>query len=117
MHLLVVLVIALIVLGPKKLPGAGRALGQGLREFKDSISGAGQEEEAAQLPAGAGQVGGFEGTPAVVGAPVAFGGAGAPESGAAVAFGGAAAAESAPVAAGVAATSHESVPVAAGEIA
>jgi sec-independent protein translocase protein TatA len=38
-ELMIVLVIALIVLGPKKLPDAGRALGNGLREFKDSIGG------------------------------------------------------------------------------
>ena len=38
-ELIVVLVIALIVLGPKKLPDFGRSLGHGLREFKDSISG------------------------------------------------------------------------------
>ena len=38
-ELIVILVIALIVLGPKKLPDAGRALGDGIREFKDSISG------------------------------------------------------------------------------
>lgn len=37
-HLLIVLVVALMVLGPKRLPDAGRALGQGLREFKSSIS-------------------------------------------------------------------------------
>jgi sec-independent protein translocase protein TatA len=48
-HLLVVLVVALIVLGPKRLPGAGKALGQGLREFKDSISGNAAVEEPAQL--------------------------------------------------------------------
>ena len=35
----IVLVIALIVLGPKKLPDAGRSLGKGLREFKDSVAG------------------------------------------------------------------------------
>jgi sec-independent protein translocase protein TatA len=34
-----VLIIALVVLGPKKLPEAGRSLGKGLREFKDSIAG------------------------------------------------------------------------------
>ncbi len=39
MHLLVVLVIAVLVLGPKKLPDAGRALGSGIRQFKDSIEG------------------------------------------------------------------------------
>jgi sec-independent protein translocase protein TatA len=35
----VILIIALLVLGPKKLPGAARALGDGIREFKDSVSG------------------------------------------------------------------------------
>jgi sec-independent protein translocase protein TatA len=39
MELIIVLVIALIVLGPKRLPEAGRSIGRGLREFKDSISG------------------------------------------------------------------------------
>jgi sec-independent protein translocase protein TatA len=39
MELVIVLAIALIVLGPKKLPEVGRSLGKGMREFKDSISG------------------------------------------------------------------------------
>ncbi len=39
MEVVVVLIIALIVLGPKKLPEFGRSLGNGMREFKDSISG------------------------------------------------------------------------------
>jgi sec-independent protein translocase protein TatA len=39
MELAIVLVIALIVVGPKKLPALGRSLGGGMREFKDSISG------------------------------------------------------------------------------
>ena len=39
MELIVVLIIALLVLGPKKLPEVGRSLGRGMREFKDSISG------------------------------------------------------------------------------
>jgi sec-independent protein translocase protein TatA len=38
-ELMVVMIIALIVLGPKKLPAASRALGNGLREFKQSLSG------------------------------------------------------------------------------
>jgi len=38
-EILIVLVIALIVLGPKRLPDAGRSLGRGLREFKGAISG------------------------------------------------------------------------------
>jgi sec-independent protein translocase protein TatA len=37
MHLIVVLIIAVLVLGPKKLPDAGRALGSGIRQFKDSL--------------------------------------------------------------------------------
>ena len=36
-HLIILLAVALIFLGPKRLPDAGRALGQGLREFKDSV--------------------------------------------------------------------------------
>ena len=39
MELIIVLVIALIVLGPKRLPQAGRSLGKGMREFKESLSG------------------------------------------------------------------------------
>ena len=39
MELIVVLVIALIILGPKKLPEAGRSIGNGIREFRGSIAG------------------------------------------------------------------------------
>jgi sec-independent protein translocase protein TatA len=39
-ELVIVLVIALLVLGPKPLPAAGRSLGHGIREFKESITGA-----------------------------------------------------------------------------
>ena len=38
LELIVVLAVALIVLGPKKLPEVGRSLGRGLREFKESLS-------------------------------------------------------------------------------
>ena len=44
-ELVIVLVIALIVLGPKKLPDFGRSLGNGMREFKDSISGDSKRED------------------------------------------------------------------------
>jgi sec-independent protein translocase protein TatA len=44
-ELLIILVIALIVLGPKKLPEAGRSLGKGMREFKDSLNGMHPDEE------------------------------------------------------------------------
>jgi sec-independent protein translocase protein TatA len=48
MELIVVLVIALIVLGPKRLPDAGRSLGPGLREFKGAISGGDDRDEDAR---------------------------------------------------------------------
>jgi sec-independent protein translocase protein TatA len=58
MELILVLVIALVVLGPKRLPEAGKALGKGLREFKDSVSGIAdhhddddEDGEPAALPA------------------------------------------------------------------
>ena len=39
LELVIVLVIVLVIFGPKRLPGLGRQLGSGMREFKDSISG------------------------------------------------------------------------------
>ena len=38
-HLMLILIAALLFLGPKRLPSAGRALGQSLREFKGSLTG------------------------------------------------------------------------------
>jgi sec-independent protein translocase protein TatA len=38
-ELIVLAVVALLVLGPKRLPDAGRSLGRGMREFKESLSG------------------------------------------------------------------------------
>jgi sec-independent protein translocase protein TatA len=38
-HLLLILAVVLLVLGPKRLPEAGRGLGQGLKEFRASIRG------------------------------------------------------------------------------
>ncbi len=38
-ELIVVLIIALLVIGPKKLPDMAKSLGNGMREFKDSVSG------------------------------------------------------------------------------
>ena len=37
-ELVIVLAVALLILGPKRLPAAGRSLGHGMREFKDSIT-------------------------------------------------------------------------------
>jgi sec-independent protein translocase protein TatA len=43
--LIVVLVIVLLFLGPKRLPGLGKSLGQGMREFKDGITGESKDED------------------------------------------------------------------------
>ena len=53
MELVIVLVIALLILGPKRLPEAGKAVGKGLREFKDSIGGHSSDdlEEPSAIPA------------------------------------------------------------------
>ena len=44
MELIVVLVIALVIFGPKKLPDLGRSIGGGMREFKNSITGDDRED-------------------------------------------------------------------------
>jgi len=49
-EIIVVLAIVLLIFGPKRLPGAGKALGQSMREFKESISGSHSSD--AELPAG-----------------------------------------------------------------
>ena len=51
-ELIVVLVIALIIFGPKKLPQLGRSLGSGMREFKNSVTGGSKDDDdAAELEA------------------------------------------------------------------
>ena len=44
-EVIIVLVIALVVFGPKRLPDLGRSLGSGLREFKDSITGDSKDDD------------------------------------------------------------------------
>jgi sec-independent protein translocase protein TatA len=46
--LIVILVVALLVFGPKRLPEIGRSLGKGMREFKDSITGS--SDDKPELP-------------------------------------------------------------------
>jgi sec-independent protein translocase protein TatA len=55
-ELIIVLVIVLLIFGPKRLPGLGRSLGSGMREFKDSVTGGkgdrdDDEDEAEERPA------------------------------------------------------------------
>ena len=49
-EIILLLLVALLVFGPKRLPEMGRSLGRGMREFKDSISGkdSGEEQREAQ---------------------------------------------------------------------
>jgi sec-independent protein translocase protein TatA len=47
-EIIIVLVIVLLIFGPKRLPDLGRSLGRGMREFKDSVTGKDKDE----LPAG-----------------------------------------------------------------
>ena len=51
MELIVILAIALIVLGPKKLPEVGRSLGKGMREFKESLQSEERERDEDERPA------------------------------------------------------------------
>ena len=44
-EILIVLVIVLVVFGPKRLPDLGRSLGSGMREFKDSITGSSKDDD------------------------------------------------------------------------
>jgi sec-independent protein translocase protein TatA len=48
-EILIVLVIALIVFGPKRLPEMGRSLGRGIREFKNSVTGQDEEDEPREI--------------------------------------------------------------------
>lgn len=45
LELAIVLVIALVIFGPKRLPDLGKSLGSGMREFKDSLTGKDEDED------------------------------------------------------------------------
>jgi sec-independent protein translocase protein TatA len=45
LELIVVLIIALVIFGPKRLPELGRSMGKGIREFRGSISGKGDDDD------------------------------------------------------------------------
>jgi sec-independent protein translocase protein TatA len=44
-EILLVLIIVLVIFGPKRLPEMGRSLGKGIREFKSSVTSAGDDDE------------------------------------------------------------------------
>jgi len=46
MELIIVLVIVLLIFGPKRLPGLGKQLGTGMREFKESVTGKGGKDDS-----------------------------------------------------------------------
>jgi sec-independent protein translocase protein TatA len=48
LEILLVLIVALVVFGPKKLPDLGHSLGKGIREFKGSVTG--ETDEPARVP-------------------------------------------------------------------
>jgi sec-independent protein translocase protein TatA len=50
-EIIIVLIIALVILGPKKLPEAGRSVGRSIREFKAGVSEKAGDEESTTLPA------------------------------------------------------------------
>jgi sec-independent protein translocase protein TatA len=45
LELAIILIIALVIFGPKRLPELGRSVGRGIREFRQSVSGKDQDEE------------------------------------------------------------------------
>jgi sec-independent protein translocase protein TatA len=49
-EILLILLLVLLVFGPKRLPEMGRSLGRGFREFKDSITGESKDETRSELP-------------------------------------------------------------------
>ena len=48
---IIILIVLLVVFGPKRLPEMGRSLGRGMREFKDSITGKDEKPEIRQSSA------------------------------------------------------------------
>jgi sec-independent protein translocase protein TatA len=44
-EIIILLIVALLVFGPKKLPEMGRSIGKGMREFKNSVSGSDEDDD------------------------------------------------------------------------
>lgn len=49
LEIVIILVIVLLIFGPKRLPDLGRSLGRGMREFKDSVTGKDADDEPPRL--------------------------------------------------------------------
>ena len=49
-EIILLLLLALLLFGAKRLPEIGRSMGKGMREFKDSVSGNDKDDEPAELP-------------------------------------------------------------------
>lgn len=50
-ELFLLLLVVLLVFGPKRLPEMGRSIGKGMREFKDSVTGKDEDDLPLELPA------------------------------------------------------------------
>jgi sec-independent protein translocase protein TatA len=50
-EIILLLVVILLIFGPKRVPEIGRSLGKGMREFKNSITGKDEPEPGTELPA------------------------------------------------------------------
>jgi sec-independent protein translocase protein TatA len=48
--LIIILVVLLVIFGPKRLPEMGRSLGKGMREFKDSVTGKDDDDQPREIP-------------------------------------------------------------------
>jgi sec-independent protein translocase protein TatA len=70
-ELIIVLVIVLLIFGPKRLPGLGKQLGHGMREFKDSITsrGGNEDDDAPRAVDAPGEDGGRHSAEAALGHP------------------------------------------------
>ena len=52
LEIVILLVIVLLIFGPKRLPDLGRSLGRGMREFKDSVTGKDSDDERPRIAQG-----------------------------------------------------------------
>jgi sec-independent protein translocase protein TatA len=51
LEIIIVLIIVLVIFGPKRLPELGRSMGRGMREFKDSVTGKDEDEKKPEITA------------------------------------------------------------------